>query len=268
MKNKFNLFTILFFILLLSSLLLFTPIYANQISTNPIDQYYADISIDIDNQGNIQINGISNHPFFNNETDPNLFITKSKGYWLLNITTNDIFSNYIYTINLPKNAEINYIKTQSKFRLTTDYNSLKIIGYAENNIIDLVIQYQIKQNTNQYTFIKTSYIPIFFLFIIFTIALLSFIFILIKNKKYKTNNTNEDEPTTQLINSLPDRQKNIYNILKENKFEITQKEIETILKIPKSSVSRNIQSLIKKGIITKIPIGLKNKIILNEKYKN
>jgi uncharacterized membrane protein len=50
------------------------------------------------------------------------------------------------------------------------------------------------------------------------------------------------------------------NILVENKKPMTQAQIQTELKIPKASVSRNIKSLELKGLIEKESAGISNLI--------
>lgn len=66
-------------------------------------------------------------------------------------------------------------------------------------------------------------------------------------------------------NKLNERQKDIVSFLIKRKGECLQVEIERGLKLPKSSLSRNINSLIKKEIIIKNNVGMSNKISLCKK---
>ncbi|MBU2442886.1 MAG: winged helix-turn-helix transcriptional regulator, partial [Nanoarchaeota archaeon] len=57
----------------------------------------------------------------------------------------------------------------------------------------------------------------------------------------------------------------IMRIIEKNKKPITQAALEKILKIPKSSLSRNIDSLVRKDIITKEGKGMSNVLFLKNK---
>ena len=76
-----------------------TIIYLPSISA---ENYYADIIIDVDSSGFVTINGITDHPdLLIKNTE--MFTSKKQGYWLLNITKDDIFSDFVYVIPYQKN---------------------------------------------------------------------------------------------------------------------------------------------------------------------
>ena len=74
------------------------------------EQYYADVTINVDNSGFVTVDGITNHPdLLINNTE--LYTSKKQSYWLLNITKEDIFSDFIYSLTLPSGSSINYVKS-------------------------------------------------------------------------------------------------------------------------------------------------------------
>ena len=68
------------------------------------EDYYADIQITVDDTGVVDIDGISNHPDLLVENS-NRYTYKKQSYWLINITKEEIFSDYIYVLTLPKGAK-------------------------------------------------------------------------------------------------------------------------------------------------------------------
>ena len=101
---------------LLLLILLFLPIaYAAD--------YYADISINVDESGFVTIEGSTDHAHLLAE-DTQIYTSKKQSYWLLNITKQETFSDFIYSLNLPSSASINYIKSSGSFRIETNNRKL------------------------------------------------------------------------------------------------------------------------------------------------
>jgi uncharacterized membrane protein len=48
---------------------------------------------------------------------------------------------------------------------------------------------------------------------------------------------------------------------------LTQRQIELSLKLPKSSVSRNVETLRRRGVLEKAQLGMTNTVVLDEKYR-
>lgn len=202
-------------------------------------EYYADVTINVADNGLTTINGLTNHPLLLNETSE-LFTNKKANYWTVNLTINDNFSYYLYKIILPSGAVINYLKTPSLFRLSDESGRIVITSSGINQTINLLVQYTIERETNEI-------IIIIFLSIILVTILIVIKFITKKKKIFVD------------YESLTDRQKIILKII-EKKRTITQKELEKELDLPKSSLSRNIDSLARKGLIKKDAKGLTNLI--------
>jgi uncharacterized membrane protein len=234
-----------FIFLILVSLVYFSSAYAGS--------YYADISIDVDSSGFVMIDGITNHPDLlvkNSE----LYTSKKQSYWLLNITKEDVFSDFIYRLSLPKSSSINYIKSSGFISIEEDKGGLIVKGFGENESIFIIVQYQIEKPSESWSSdFDMIFITLIFLIIILIILLLFFIY------KEKINVKNS-ESTDYSFKGLNNRQKEIMNLLLDKKIPLTQTDIQKELKIPKAAVSRNIRGLELKGLIEKEQIGMSNLI--------
>ncbi len=280
-KYWFNKKKKIIFIFLLS-LFLLNFIYSSD--------YYLDSNIQIFNDGSVNINSITNLDYLKNISHSQKYTSKKEEYWIFNLTTNEVFSEYIYELTLPENSQINYIKTTPNIRFENENNKIKIIGIGNHMPLEILIQYKILNpidfnliNYNRNFQGDSKIITIIGITSILLIIVLSvIIFILIKNINKIRNNLNNIGNKTNLNNRnngednklnnnlekvyelLSERQKEIINILKE-KEKITQKELEKIMEIPKSSISRNIRTLEIKSIIVKERVGNTNYIFLNNK---
>lgn len=227
------------------------------ISINNIfsQEYYADLSLDVDSKGDILISGVdSSNEFKLNQRIPD-YTSKDGKYWLINITSNQIYSNFIFDITLPKGAQINYIKTTPNFRIDEDSGRIKIIGTGENKKVTIIMQYQITDENNKENILKNPNL----IGVLGVIIGILITFILNRKKKEViTINQKENEIDFSIF---PQRQKDIINILKK-RGKITQKELEIEMQIPKSSVSRNVRTLEIKSIIKKESVGSTNYISL------
>ena len=107
------------------------------------EDYYADVEITVDDSGFITIDGITNHPdLLINNTE--LYTSKKQNYWLLNITKEDIFSDFIYSVVLPIGSSINYVKTSGSMRIEEEHGKLIINGFGQNKTFYIMVQYQVK----------------------------------------------------------------------------------------------------------------------------
>jgi len=214
--------------------------------------FYADITIDVDSSGFVTIEGVTNYPnlLVKNTEAYNL---KKQSYWLLNITKEEIFSDFVYVLTLPESSSINYIKSSGSIRIEEDEGKLIINGFGENELFSIQIQYQ----TGKLTDASFKFDPIF-IFLINVIILLIAILIVIfikDRKRTKVINKNGYD-----LKGLSQRQKQIMKLLIDRKKPLTQTEIHRELNIPKASVSRNIRRLELKGLIEKEQIGMSNLI--------
>ncbi|MCF7861062.1 MarR family transcriptional regulator [Candidatus Woesearchaeota archaeon] len=209
------------------------PVFAN---------FYADVEFDVGNDGVVTISGNSNHPLLA-DSQTNDLTSKKGRYWLLNISIADNFSNYIYRIKLPRYSSVNYLKTPELSRFEYGDNSLLIIGTGENQKFDVVVQYSIG---NQ----KPNYFQ--------GAVIVSFAVVVILVYWVSKNRRSHKIP----MHILTDRQKRIVSFVVKHK-RVTQKELQDELKLPKSSLSRNVESLVRKNILKKNQKGMSNVLSIN-----
>lgn len=237
------LFVFLFFILYLPSV---------------CSDYYADIDIRVDDSGVVSINGKTNHPDLLVENSE-LYTFKKQSYWLLNITKNEVFSDYIYALTLPQGSTINYIKSSGFRGIKEEFGSLIITGSGGNESLSIVVQYQINKRSLDFNILL-----ILGMLILILVILLVFIIYQNKRKKLVGSNEKVDNDVGYNFRGLTDRQKQIIELLIETKRPLTQVEIEKELDIPKAAVSRNVHSLEIKGLIEIEKIGMSNLIRLKK----
>lgn len=233
MIKKISIFSIVIIILILVSSLSYAD-------------YYADVVINVEKDGNVIISGISNHPVLEERITPEL-TSKNGKYWLLNISTENVFSEYIYELNLPPSTEINYIKTPiiSGFRDTSQ--GLQIKGIGENKTFNIILQYSFVEET------KFSINPLFYLLPLIVLLAFIIVYIFTRKKKIKKKISYDEK-------SLTERELIIVKILEKHKRRMSQADLEKEMSIPKSSLSRNLASLERKEIIQKTPKGMTNYI--------
>lgn len=225
--------------------------------------YYADIEISVDESGIVDIEGISNHPDLVVENS-HLYTYKKQSYWLLNITKEEVFSDYIYVLTLPEGSKINHIKTSGFRGIEEEDGKLIISGAGQNESLSIVVQYQVNKSTDEQSSVDFVILSVLIMsIIILTGLLLYFVF---KNKQKESvgpdvNVVSEDEYS---FKGLSERQKEIVQLLIDTKRPLTQVEIQKELDMPKAAVSRNVHSLEIKGLIEIEKIGMSNLIRLKK----
>lgn len=241
---------------LVSIILLFFFILILPVSS--AEDYYADIDIIVDNSGFVTITGVSNYPDLLVENSE-VYTSKEKSLWLLNITKNELFSDYVFSVTFPKGSSINYINSDGPIRIEEKSGNLIVKGFGENKPLSIVVQYQLRKIHVENNIFE-DYIFLFLLLIIF-VLIISLVFYVVKNKKTVSYN-NQDKYKNYSLKGLNTRQKKIVKILIDTEKPLTQTEIQKTLNIPKAAVSRNIHSLEIKGIIEIEKIGMSNLIRL------
>jgi uncharacterized membrane protein len=223
--------------------------------------YYADLSILVDPSGFVSIGGLSNYP---NLTIQNTeqYTSKQQSHWLLNITKQEIFSEFVFDLFLPKGTSISYIKSSGSIRIEENQGNLIVRGFGENESLSIVIQYQMEKQDSYLFQDILVYLILLSAIIIVSIFIL---FLFLKEKK-----TKEIQPSVEVKEPLGDlkglnhRQKQIMQILHQRDTPLTQTDIQKELQIPKASVSRNIRGLERTGLIEKEQIGMSNLIRLKK----
>jgi uncharacterized membrane protein len=243
---------------ILISLFVFVPIV--------FGGYYADIEIDVSENGDVKIDGTTNYDLFNGTYDN---LTSKKGsYWILNITSEERFDDFIYKLKLPKHSVTNYIKTTPNFRIDEEDGRIVIIGLGENRPFNVIVQYKIEKPSEDFVIPKKDYNGDYFypviisLSVVVSLPLIVFIFF---NKKKKSKLVEQQKQQEMQENEIDfsrysQRQQEILAYLIKKDGRCTQRDLEQDLNIPKASLSRNIKSLEYKKIIEKISIGNSNEI--------
>lgn len=224
--------------------------------TTSAQDYYADVTIDVDSYGFVTIDGTTNYPDLLTK-NAEIYTSKKQSYWLLNITKDENFTDFIYYLTLPERSSINYIKSSGSIRIEEDKGKLIVNGFGENELFSIQIQYQIGKSTEE----SIKFDPIFIFLIAAIIVLIAILVEIFIKEKVKTQDLNEDSYDFKGLNQ---RQKQIMKLLIDRKTPLTQTEVQRELNIPKAAVSRNIRGLELKGLIEKEQIGMSNLIRLKK----
>jgi uncharacterized membrane protein len=241
------------------SILLFLTIFIICIQSYPASDYYADLEITVDSSGFVTIDGVTNYPQLLVE-NTELYTSKQQSFWLLNITKNETFSDFIFLLTLPEGSSINYVKSSGTVFITQELGNLVLEGYGENESFSLLVQYKTEKISEDEKIFGLDYLT-FSLIVIIIILIVLFVFVL-----FFTDGKKQEPKKFPEINlrGLNDRQKKIVKLLMDVKRPLTQTEIQRELKIPKAAVSRNISTLKRKGLIEKEQIGMSNRISLKK----
>jgi len=89
--------------------------------------YSADLEITVDNSGFVTIDGATDYPNFLVE-DTQIYTSNEQSFWLLNITKNEIFSDFVFTLTLPENSEISYVKFSGSVIIGEELGNLVVKG--------------------------------------------------------------------------------------------------------------------------------------------
>lgn len=265
MNRKYFLFIALFvFVLVFSSLLFSSLVLADSAPFT----YYADISITVDKAGLTSISGTTNNDNLSVENSP-LYTSKKGSYWVFHLNPQGIFSNAIYEINLPEGSSVTYMKLPSFSRVENTGSGLTLVGTAQNQLLNLTVQYEILDVSSD-----SSLPPWWFMVIVGLLISAGVAFIKKKFSKKKSssadnninkNNTTFEKKMIKFSDSLSDRQKEIISLIKKSESgSITQAELEKITGFPKSSLSRNVDSLVRKELIVKKQTGMSNTLSLKD----
>ena len=228
------------------------------------ENYYADIQITVDESGFVDIEGISDYPDLLVENSQ-LYTYKKQSYWLLNITKEDVFTDYIYVLTLPEGAKINYIKTSGFNGIEEESGKLIISGTGQNESLSIVVQYQINVNSSEQSFFDQIILLILGAFSIVLAFLLVYYIFQNKQKRSVGSEINIDDYKGYSLKGLTERQKDIVQFLIKVKRPLTQVEIQKELDMPKAAVSRNVHSLEIKGLIEIEKVGMSNLVRLKKK---
>ncbi len=213
-------------------------------------ELYADVIFDVSDSGQAAIKGLTNHPFLS-ERATNELTSKKGDYWVFNLSINESFSNFVYKINLPRGAVINYVKSPTPVRIGVE-GVPYVKSSGKNATMQIAIQYSIEP-------LKSNFNSIIIILAISAGTIL--FFYRVKKKMRKVINL----PSWYNKDTMTERQRQIVELIEKENKPLTQKELEEKMNIPKSSLSRNIDSLVQKGILVKETKGMTNAIYISQK---
>lgn len=223
--------------------------------------YYADITITVDTSGFVTIEGITNHPDLTT-LNTQQYTSKQQSYWLLNITKQEVFSEFVFSVTLPTDSSISYLKSTGSIRIEEHQGNLIITGFGENKTLSVVLQYQTEKQ--QALFLQENLIYFILIPAISIVSILILFLFIQDTKRRKAPISQQTQQPSIEIQGLNHRQKQILKLLQERNIPLTQTDIQKELNIPKASVSRNILGLERKGLIEKEQIGMSNLIRLRK----
>jgi len=234
-------------------LLLLGPVYA--------EDYYADVEIRVMATGEVMISGATNHPSLASGPTQN-FTSKKGENWLLNITLPENFSEYVYDVSFPPNAQISYMNVPKNVRVETTDGIIHIIATGTNQAFFAVVQYSFDGPAMG----PPPLDPILMLGIAIIIGfVLSQLYIRFRKSRASESSRAAAKPKMQYKpEAMTERQNQILEIIKREGGHTTQAKIQVETKIPKASLSRNIESLVRKKVIKKERKGMTMVIYFND----
>jgi len=213
-------------------------------------EYYADVVFSVSSDGSVSISGATNHPYFENRTTQEL-TSKQGEVWALEIAPVGDFSEYVYEIKLPAGSEIIQITTTDHYRISNEGGTLAIIATEQNTPLNIKVNYKI--NTTQ---TQNFTLTILLALLLIGIALIGgYFFSKRKGKIENIQPTREEKPKYDR-DALTERQLAIVERLEKNGGKTTQAELQKTLGYPKAALSRNLDTLEKKEIISKERKGM------------
>ena len=246
------------------SLILFIAINVILIPSNQALDFYADLEITVDNAGFVTIEGNTNYPNLIVKDSQN-YTSKTQGIWNLNITTNEVLSDYIYSITFPEHTQIKSISSTGSTLIGESSGNLIINGYGSNESLSLIVEYQTEKSLDTNELFGLDLFSLFLIICIIALIISFLIVLFFVDKREKLLFSAKKEITSNLkLKGLNDRQKKIMALLHESDIALSQRDIQKELNIPKASVSRNIRRLELKGLIEKEQIGMSNIIRLKK----
>jgi uncharacterized membrane protein len=232
-------------ILLLIAIILFTGICYAQ-------GYYADITLEVKENGAVNISGTTNSTYLLlGETQT--LTTKQGEVWTLNFEAQEEFETYSLEVIFPSGVEIIKAKASGASAITTKEGKTALIT-SGNGQIAVQIEYKLNSSAKE-TPNFTLFGIVLIILIMTGIALFAF-----KKMKPKKEKKKYDKEV------LTDRQKQIAEVIEKNNGKATQAEIQKELGLPKASLSRNLRTMEKKGMIRKDKKG--NTMLIRFTEKN
>ncbi len=210
------------------------------------EEFYADVLFDVDSSGRSSVSGRANHPFLAEGVVDSLTSMRG-GVWLFNLTLpeGDVFSEYVYAVRLPEDAAVNYVKSGGQFRIVTDGGRITVRGVGEGRL-SAVVQYSILE--------RESGVPVY-VYVAAAAALAGGAGLVLYSRSRRVS---------PVVGGgvLTDRQRDILGIVSGEGRPVNQALVCERLGLPKSSVSRNVDGLVRMGLLRKTRTGMSTMLSL------
>lgn len=223
---------------------------------------YADLTLSVDHAGPVTITGVTDAESLPLGTS-NAYTSKQGEHWTLNITSTETLETFVYEVRLPEGAAINYLSGKGA-RIATDGGAVVVKGSGEHAPFAVTVQYTIDADEAN----AFAWLPLVF----FSVLLILLWFVLRgkrirqKRERKKISSLISARGAPSYLEGIPARQQAMVKLLREAGGTLTQRQLELTLKLPKSSVSRNVEALRRRGIVQKAQLGMTNTVVLDERY--
>lgn len=250
-------------------LILFITIMLSSLSL--AEENYIDEEIEILENGDAVVNGVTNVELFSDlkidgdkiDGVTSELTSKVGKQWLVDYGSEIVFSNSIIKILFPSNVKVEDIETNSKINIENFNGKTRLTFIGEDNVLDIKIKY---------SFIEVQYDSnwVYWIILVVIVVLVAILF----NKKKKNLKTKQEKVTKKeheekQINkqkldgikmTLNETQLKIVDALLDQKGECKQTKLRHLTGIPKASLSRNLELMSQKNIISKFYNGVSNYI--------
>jgi hypothetical protein len=201
--------------------------------------FYADTTFYVDADGSVSVQGSSNHPGLASGVYENL-TSSSDGVEVFQVSINESFSDYLFTVDLPGGAELISVESAASTRIISGDRGLRIRGVAENKPFSVRVEYaaEEQQSVTWWPYLVAAILAGF-------AATYWYV-----------------RDTWEPPRDVNDRQRRILVFLHGRGGEATQSTVAEELGFPKSSTSRNLDTLERKGYVDRIDEGNAKTVVL------
>jgi len=235
-------------------------------------EYYIDQEIEIMENGDAVVDGITNVDLFSDlgldgdiiQGTTSELTSKSGKYWLVEYNNDQTISNYIIKIKFPKHVKINHIGSKSKL-LVEDYEGHTILTFiGTDQILDIKVQYSFSGVDSNESFFMSYW---FYLALI-VVGLIIYLVGASGETKDKTKKEHKQKTLNKtkldtIKLTLNETQLKIVDALLDQDGECSQTKLRHLTGIPKASLSRNLELLSQKHVVSKYYNGTSNYIKVN-----
>jgi len=226
------------------------------------ETYYGDVVVSVDASGSSTVSGTANHPMLSPRVTDS-FTSKRGSYWLFNLTFpgEDVFSEYVFEVLLPSGASVNYVKSSGQFRIVDEGKRIGVKVSGTDESPSVIVQYQLADK-------ETDSIPWEYVVLAAVgVAAVAAAFFLYRRRRAAAGLVGAEDAAVAGSDVLSDRQRDILKVITDEGRPVNQTVVCDRLGLPKSSVSRNVDTLVSLGILKKTRVGMSTMLSLNDEKR-